>query len=81
MNQAILQARDLHKDFRMGEISVQALRGIDFRLRPGEFVAVMGPSGSGKSTLLHILWLGWRILAAERSRLATESTASFAIKS
>ena len=55
MNPVILQARDLHKDFRMGEISVQALRGIDFRLRPGEFVAVMGPSGSGKSTLLHIL--------------------------
>ncbi|MFO0725368.1 MAG: ABC transporter ATP-binding protein [Myxococcota bacterium] len=39
----------------MGEVEVQALRGVDFRLRRGELVVLLGPSGSGKSTLLNIL--------------------------
>jgi putative ABC transport system ATP-binding protein len=39
----------------MGEVSVQALRGVDFDLFPGELVVLLGPSGSGKSTLLNIL--------------------------
>ncbi|MFN0059964.1 MAG: ABC transporter ATP-binding protein [Planctomycetota bacterium] len=45
----------LVKTFGNGETKVDALNGIDFTLRRGEFVAVMGPSGSGKSTLLHVL--------------------------
>ncbi len=43
------------KTYRMGEIEVHALRGIDLELYEGEFIVLLGPSGSGKSTLLNIL--------------------------
>lgn len=52
---ALLDARDLVKEFRMGERSVMALRGVSVAVRQGEYVGITGPSGSGKSTLLHIL--------------------------
>jgi putative ABC transport system ATP-binding protein len=50
-----IQASGLVKNYRMGEVLVQALRGVDFSLRVGEIVVLLGPSGSGKSTLLNIL--------------------------
>ena len=55
MNHTIIQVKDLHKDFHVGEVTVRALRGIDMEINSGEFVAIMGASGSGKSTMLNIL--------------------------
>src|SRR6476660_8151956 len=51
----VFEARALTKVYQMGEVTVQALRGVDFELFPNEFVVLLGPSGSGKSTLLNIL--------------------------
>src|SRR3990167_1464349 len=54
-SRAIFEARGLTKVYQMGEVQVQALRGVDLDLYEGEFVVLLGPSGSGKSTLLNIL--------------------------
>ena len=51
----VFSARGITKVYAMGEVRVEALRGVDFDLWPGEFVVLLGPSGSGKSTLLNIL--------------------------
>ena len=51
----VLETRGLKKAYGSDGLWVHALRGIDLRVRQGEFLAIMGPSGSGKSTLLHIL--------------------------
>jgi putative ABC transport system ATP-binding protein len=52
---AVVDARGIRKSYRMGEVEVEALRGVDVRIDPGEFTCIMGASGSGKSTLLNIV--------------------------
>jgi putative ABC transport system ATP-binding protein len=53
--EAVFEAQGLTKVYRVGEVEVQALRGVNIELYEGEFAVLLGPSGSGKSTLLNIL--------------------------
>jgi putative ABC transport system ATP-binding protein len=80
---AVIDARGLRKVYRMGEVDVEALAGVDFHLEKGEFACIMGASGSGKSTLLNIVGcldrpsggsyelMGRRVDAMEDSELAS----------
>jgi putative ABC transport system ATP-binding protein len=74
--EVVIETEGLRKRHDSGDLSVDALRGIDLTVRAGEFVAVMGPSGSGKSTLLSILGCLERPTGGAY-RLAGEEVASF----
>ena len=52
---AVIEIKDLVKDYKVGEMVVHVLKGISFEIERGDFVSIMGPSGSGKSTLMNIL--------------------------
>ncbi len=78
----MIELRDIHKTYRMGETRVQALRGISLTIEPGEFVAITGPSGSGKSTLMHVIGLldvpdagSYRLRGRETARLLEDELA------
>ena len=51
----LVQAAGLEKDYRLGELVVPAIRGVDFSIEAGAFVCFVGPSGSGKTTLLNLI--------------------------
>ena len=54
----MLQLKSIKKDYKVADSTVHALKGVDLRFRPNEFVSILGPSGCGKTTLLNIVGKG-----------------------
>jgi len=78
----MIELNNIHKTYRMGDMTVYALRGVSLTIDPGEFVAISGPSGSGKSTLMHVIGLldvpdsgSYRLLGREVAHLAEDELA------
>ncbi len=78
----MIEIKDLHKSYKMGNNSLHVLKGINFQVKEGELVSIMGSSGSGKSTLLNILGIldeadsGEYVLDGVKIKNLTETTAS-----
>ena len=79
---SLIQMTDMTKIYQMGEMEVQALRGVSLEIEPGEYVAVMGTSGSGKSTLMNMIGLldrptdgSYQIRGTEASQLSKDKLA------
>jgi putative ABC transport system ATP-binding protein len=51
----MIEMKDINKVYKMGEVTLEALKDVSLRIEQGEFISIMGPSGSGKSTLLNII--------------------------
>ncbi len=55
MSKLLIEAKNIRKEYKMGEEKVEAIKSMSLKVKEGEFISIIGPSGSGKSTLLHIL--------------------------
>jgi putative ABC transport system ATP-binding protein len=51
----VIRMENIYKNYKLGQVKVEALKGIDLEVEKGEFISIMGPSGSGKSTLLNLI--------------------------
>ncbi len=90
MADVVVKAENVKKSFQMGDVTVDVLKGVDFEMNEGEFVAIVGESGSGKSTFLYILagiesasegsveLLGQRLDAIDDEKLASMRRRDFA---
>ena len=55
MEDNFIEFKDVYKRYQMGEVTITAANGVNFHIKPGEFVVIVGPSGAGKSTVLNML--------------------------